>query len=320
MKLAFLGTGLATTLHTKTMKRVAPGVERWYVSRDPARADAALQRFGGAGALAGYENALDRPDIDVVLVALPPALHLTWTLQALDAGKHVILEKPPLLRSADFADVAAAARRANRQVLVAENYFYKPLAVMLRKTLSRGDLGEVRLIQLNALKQQSTGNWRDDVDLSGRGALFEGGIHWISLLANIGPTPARIVAVQAGDRRTLDRTTLTTLEYVEGGVATLAYSWELRGLVNGLRWSACYGTAGTLRFETNGLFAWQTGRRRRVWLSGPSDLLGYGAMLADFFEAIRQNRPPAYSLALAERDLRLVEEAYSFIERTQRGT
>ena len=55
----------------------------------------------------------------------------------------------------------------------------------------------------------------------------------------------------------------------------------------------------------------QTGRRRRLLVPGVGDLLGYKAMLADFFEAIRHNRPPAYTLALAERDLRLVEDAYA---------
>jgi len=312
--LAFLGTGLATALHSKTMRAVAPAVERWYASRDRSRAEAARARFGGAGAIAGYEAALASPDIDVVLIALPPSLHLDWTLRALEAGKHVILEKPPLLRSTDFATVADAARRANRQVMVAENYFYKPLARLLREAISRGDLGDIRFIQLNALKRQVTGDWRDDPAVTGHGALFEGGIHWVSLLASLGLTVSRVQAVQAGDRGGLDRSVQVTLEYAEGPVATLSYSWELGGLVNGVRWSACYGTAGTLRFETNGILAWQTGRRRRVTIPGLRDLAGYRAMLADFFEAIRQNRSPAYGLALAERDLRLVELAYSSLQ------
>ena len=314
MKLVFLGTGLAASLHSTTMKTVGRDVERWYASRDQSRAEQARTKFGGAGAIAGYDAALERADIDVVLVALPPSLHLEWTLRALDAGKHVILEKPPLLRSDQFAEVAAAGRRANRQILVAENYFYKPMARLLRQTFNRGDLGELRLIQLNALKGQTTGDWRDDAGLSGQGALFEGGIHWISFLANLGLTPSRIRASRAGARTGLDRSTVVTIEYAEGPVATLAYSWELRGLINGVRWSACYGTAGTLRFETNGLVAVQSGRRKRISVPGVSDLLGYRAMLADFFEAIRHNRAPAYALTLAERDLRLVEQAYSSID------
>jgi predicted dehydrogenase len=311
VKVAFLGTGLAATIHSKTMTAVAPTVERWYASREASRAEAARARFAGAGAITGYEAALERRDLDVVLVALPPSLHLEWTLRALDADKHVILEKPPLLRSEDFERVAAAARRANRQVMVAENYFYKPLARLLRETISRGDLGELRFIHLNALKRQATGDWRDDASLAGHGALFEGGIHWISLLASLGLTVTRVQAAQAGDRDALDRSVLVTLEYAEGAVATLSYSWELGGLVNGVRWSACYGTAGTLRFETNGILVWQSGRRRRIAVPGIRDLAGYRAMLADFFEAIRQNRSPAYDLALAQRDLRLVELAYS---------
>jgi UDP-N-acetylglucosamine 3-dehydrogenase len=311
LRLAFLGTGFVTGLHSRTMKSMAPGVERWYASRDRARAEAANAKYGGAGAFGSYAEALASPDITAVLIALPPALHLEWTMRALEAGKHVILEKPPLSRSADFAGVIAAAGRAQRQVLVAENYFYKPLAVALRRLIARGDVGDLRFIHINALKQQATGDWRDDVSLGGQGALFEGGIHWIALLASLGLRVERVRASRAGSRTGLDRSILVTLEYAEGPVATLAYSWEVRGLPNGVRWSACYGTAGTLRFETNGLLGFQTGRRRRVLVPGLVDLLGYRAMLADFFEAIRHNRAPAYSLTAAERDLRLVEDAYA---------
>lgn len=311
LKIALLGTGLAARLHSRTLKAVAPDVERWYASRDRTRADAAAAKFGGAGAVSPYERALERPDITAVLIGLPPALHLEWVLRALEAGKHVILEKPPFMDSADVDRVADAALRADRQVLVAENYFYKPLAGLLRRVIARGDLGDVRFLQLNALKGQKTGDWRDQPDLAGHGALYEGGIHWISLLTSLGLTVTRARAARPGPREGLDRNMLVTLEYAEGAVATLAYSWDLPGLVNGIRWSACYGTAGALRFETNGLVAVQAGRRRRIMIPGVVDLLGYRAMMADFLAAIRQNRPPAYSLDLARRDLALVEQAYA---------
>jgi predicted dehydrogenase len=313
VKLAFLGTGLAASIHSKTMKAVAPDVERWYASRDVARAESARKRFGGAGALAGYEAAIDRPDIDVVLIALPPSLHLEWTLRALARGKHVILEKPPLLRAADFRPVADAARQANRQVLVAENYYYKPLTALLRKIITRGDLGTLKFIHLNALKRQTTSDWRDDPNLNGPGALFEGGIHWVSFLASLGLKVRRIKASRAGTGA-VDRSVGVMFEYEEGAVATLAYSWDVPGAINGVRWSACYGTEGVLRFESNGLLAVQSGKRRRVHLTGVIDLLGYRAMLRDFFQAIHQNKPPAYTLALAERDLSLVEQAYASLQ------
>ncbi len=310
MHIALLGTGQAAAIHTKALRAVAPAVIRSYASRDGARAIEAARRFRGAGHFDSYEAALAAPAVDAVLIGLPPSLHLEWTLRALDAGKHVIVEKPPFLRSADVAQVEAAAARANRQVLVAENYFYKPLAALLRRVLSSGDLGDVRFVQLTALKRQTTSDWRDDPRLSGGGALFEGGIHWVSLLANIGLTPQRARAARPGPQTGPERNILVTIEYAEGAVATLAYSWDLPSLVNGVRFSRIYGTAGTLRFETNGILAIQTGRRMRVHLPGLADLAGYRAMHRDFLTAIAKNRPAAYDLRLAFRDLRLIEDAY----------
>ena len=310
MRLAILGAGLAARIHSKALQ-AAPGVERWYASRDDARGRASAARFKGTGHFASYESALASPHVDTVLVALPPALHLDWTLRAFEAGKHVVVEKPPFLTTVDFSRAVSAADRAGRQLLVGENYFYKPLTVLLRTVVRQGDLGEVRFIHVNALKRQSTGDWRDDASLTGGGALFEGGIHWISLLANVGLTPVRARAARVGGGSGLERNTLVTLEYGEGAAAALSYSWDLPSAINGLRVSRVYGTAGTLRFETNGLAALLWGRRKRVLVPGLMDLTGHRAMWLDFLSAIAENRPPAYHSALAMRDLRLVEDAYA---------
>jgi len=309
--IAFLGTGMAADLHTKTLRAIAPDVRRFYASRDDGRGAAAAARHAGAGHFADYAAAVESREVAVVLVALPPAAHLEWTLRALAAGKHVIVEKPPFLHAADFDEVASAASAARRQVLVAENYFYKPLAALLRSIVQSGDVGQIRFIHLNALKAQPTGNWRDDPALAGGGALFEGGIHWISLLANIGLTPARIHAALPGAGESADRNAAVTLEYEEGAVATLHYSWDLRGAINGVRFSQMYGTSGSVFFETNGILAVVTGRRRRVAMRGLTDLAGYRGMMTDFLQSIRANRAPAYDLARARRDVRLIEEAYA---------
>jgi predicted dehydrogenase len=106
-----------------------------------------------------------------------------------------------------------------------------------------------------------------------------------------------------------------TIEYAEGAVATLAYSWDLPGMINGVRMSRILGTDGVLRFETNGLFAALNGRRHRLSFPGFADLAGYRAMMADFLAAIEANRPPKYDLSLARRDLALVEQAYASIHK-----
>ncbi len=313
LRIAFLGSGVATGLHTRTLQAVAPQVKRSYASREASRAAIAAARHGGSP-FPSYEAAVASSDVDAVVVALPPALHLEWTLRALSAGKHVIVEKPPFLTTAEFDRASAAAGRTGRHLLVAENYFYKPLAGLLRTVISSGDLGGVRFIQLNALKRQPTGDWRDDRSLSGGGALFEGGIHWVSLLANIGLTPARVRAARAEPQGDVERSVLVTIEYTEGAVATLSYSWDLPGLINGIRMSRMFGTAGSLRFETNGLCAVLAARRYRVFLPGVTDLRGYRAMWLDFLGTIAENRPPAYRSDLARRDLQLVEDAYASLQ------
>ena len=191
------------------------------------------------------------------LVALPPAAHLEWTLRALAAGKHVIVEKPPFLHAADFDEVVSAASAGRRQVLVAENYFYKPLAALLRTIVQGGDVGEIRFIHLNALKAQPTGNWRDDPPLAGGGALFEGGIHWVSLLANIGLTPSRIHAALPGAGQSADRNAAVTLEYAggRGGDAAL--------LVGPARRDQRRALLADLRHVGFGLFRDQRRARRR---------------------------------------------------------
>jgi UDP-N-acetylglucosamine 3-dehydrogenase len=310
--LTFLGCGFATRLHSRTLKGRGRDFVRYYASRDAARAEEYRRRFGGEGAFGSYDAALGDPRVHVALVATPPASHLELTLAALAAGKHVILEKPPLMRSADFDAVADAAHRAGRRVFVAENYYYKPMAEALRGVLARGEIGEPLILSVSALKEQRTGDWRDRPDLAGGGALFEGGIHWVNFMANLGPRVRRVRGFRPGRRgEGPERTMVVVFEYEGGAVGTLYHSWEIGSPLRGLRLSAIYGTRGTATFESNGLMLAVRGRRRRLKVPDPRDLLGYRAMFEDFLRSLRSGEAPRFDLPAARRDLELVEAAYA---------
>jgi predicted dehydrogenase len=310
LHMAILGCGSAARLHSRTLRSLRSEVRCSYASRNLDKAKALEQSFGGRQAFGSYEEALDS-DADLIFIALPPNQHLDWTLAALEAGKNVIVEKPAFPRSSDFDTVQSACEKAGRRVLVAENYYYKPLARLLRRLLGQGVVGDVLFINLNALKRQETNDWRDDAELATGGALLEGGIHWINLLANIGLTPRRARGHRPGEPEGLERNALVTLEYEEGAVATFQYSWDLGWLVNGIRTSRIYGREGTIRFETNGLFVLVGGRRKRLYFPGIRDLAGYHAMFRDFFACLRGEREPEMTLARAKRDAELVEQAYA---------
>ena len=310
MKLVFLGCGRIARAHAKRLKRHEADISLGFASREPARAQQFANELGGT-AYESYDAAIAAPDVDIVAVVTPPSEHLAQTLAALAAGKHVVLEKPPLPHASDFDAVEAAAKSSGKQVFVAENYQYKPLLVRLRKLLAEEVVGDVLFVQINAIKKQANaGDWRNDPALALGGALYEGGIHWIDFMASMGMRVRRVRGAKPAGAA-LERSMLVTFEYEEGAVGTLAYSWEVPSTAKGLRLSKIYGRAGTITFETNGLWVFAHGTKTRFYVPGLLDLAGYKAMWADFVRAWKTGEPPVMTLAQARRDLELVEAAYA---------
>jgi predicted dehydrogenase len=292
------------------LRKLAPQVGRFYASRTPATADQYRRELGGAGAFGSYAEALADPRIDAVVVATTPDTHRALTLESLDAGKHVVVEKPAFLRAADFDRVRSVEAHSGKRVMVAENYCYKPLARALREAIGSGALGEVRFLHLVAVKQQRTHGWRDDAQISGGGALFEGGVHWVDLLANVGLEVASVRGYRPGPVDGLERSMLVVVRYTSGGIGMLTHSWEVPSPLRGLRVSRVYGTAGAAAFESNGIFLLFTGKRTRLSVPGLRDITGNRGMWTDFLDVIRTGREPVMTTARAQRGLEIVEQAY----------
>lgn len=314
IRIAFLGCGYATEIHSKTLQAFQ-GVRRFYASRDENQAKLYNKKFEGHGYFAGYESAMESSDIDAVLIATPPTTHLKLAEKALKAGKHVIVEKPPFLNSADFNSIEKIRRECSCQLMVAENYFYKPVAIRLRQILQKNEIGDVLFLHVNALKLQKTGNWRDDPALSGYGALFEGGIHWINFMGNIGLTINRIEGHQPLPKGDMEKSMMVSLDYEEGAVGALYYSWEVPSLFKGLRISRIYGREGSITFESNGIFILVKGRRKRLIFPGIRDISGYRGMFIDFLQALHSGNQPQYNLNLAKKDIKLIEAVYESAKR-----
>ncbi|MBV6522848.1 MAG: Inositol 2-dehydrogenase/D-chiro-inositol 3-dehydrogenase [Gemmatimonadaceae bacterium] len=307
---AFLGCGAITRRHSRLLRTIS-AARRFHASRDPSRAVAANVELRGDGAFDSYEAALADARVTCAVIASPPSTHRPLALEALAAGKDVVVEKPAFLTSADVDDVLAAAASNNRMALVAENYHYKPLVGALREIVASGDLGVVRFIHVNALKRQVAPGWRDDVALAGGGALFEGGVHWVHLMASLGLTVRRVRAsrpdAQSGSP---ERSMLVTFDYEGGAVGTLAHSWEIPAPFGGVRFSGIFGTEGSAHFESNGLVLWQRGRRARMRMPGLRDFLGFRGMWRDFVRTLETRRQPLMTVEAARRDLALIEQAY----------
>ena len=180
------------------------------------------------------------------------------------------------------------------------------------RLLADGVVGDVLFVLVNAIKRQVTSGWRDDATQALGGALYEGGIHWIDFMANLGMQVRAARGLAPGGLRDgIDRSMLVTFDYAGGAVGTLAYSWEVPSTAKGLRLSKIYGKKGTITFESNGLWILVHGTRTRFHVPGLRDLAGYRAMWTDFVRAWREGGDAAFTLDHARRDLELVEAAYA---------
>src|SRR5262245_6477891 len=102
LRLAFLGCGFITRVHSRHLRALGGTIAASYASRDKARSDEYCRRYGGAGSFSDYTAAIEDPAIEAVVIAVPPRFHLDLTLQALAAGKHVLVEKPAFPALADY--------------------------------------------------------------------------------------------------------------------------------------------------------------------------------------------------------------------------
>ena len=292
-----------------------------YASRDLKKAEEYCRKHGGVSSFADYGAAIADPNIDAVVVAVPPRFHLDLTLQALEAGKHVLVEKPAFLRLEDYETVRRARDRANRVVLVGENDHYKPLAVVLRRVLAEGAIGEMvfALFTSIAHRLKAADDWRNDETMAGGDAFFEEGIHWLHLAGSLGP---KITSIQgyrpAGSSQGPDRrvkSMMVAFRYDNDAMGSLYYSREIPSLLRGLRLSKIFGRRGVITFESNGLFVAVRGQGLpRLIIPGYRDIRGYQAMYRDFARAIRERTAPEMSLERAMEDQRLMDQVYASIE------
>jgi predicted dehydrogenase len=317
LRIAFLGCGFITEVHSRHLRTMPDTWVPSYASRDLARAERFRARFGGLTAYDGYAAALEDPDIDAVVIAVPPRWHLELALAAIAGGKHVLVEKPAFLDSGDYHQAVKARDEHGVSVLVGENDHYKPLARTLRRLLAAGTIGDLVLASFTTVadKPKPADDWRNDETLAGGDAFFEEGVHWLHLAGSLGPRIVRISghrpspATEPGGTDRRGRSQLVAFDYDTGAVGALFYSREVPSLLHGVRLSKLYGRRGVITFESNGAaVVVRTRGLPRVVHPGWRDIRGYRAMYLDFAAAIRAGKQPEMSLELALADHELIEQ------------
>ena len=222
-------------------------------ARDAGRAQTFGLRHGIPAAYGSYEELLAAPDVDAVYVPLPNSLHAPWTLRAIDAGKHVLCEKPFTSNAAEALTVSAAAERSGLVVMEAMHYRYHPLVRRMAALLADGAIGVPSHAQAwTRWPVEDPGDIRYDYGLGG-GALMDGGCYAIDCLRLVGsaadagdPSVHAAVADPMPDRVT-DRATAARVAFASGLTAWFESAFTRDG--DFLADVHVIGSEGTLRLR-----------------------------------------------------------------------
>ena len=144
----------------------------------------------GADGTAAHEALLADPEVDVVYLALPHAMHLRWALAALEAGKPMLCEKPAVLSEAEAVAIVEASRRTDTLFLEAMKCRFVPLHARVRALLDGSELGRIQRIECVQHVDYGEGDLRYLEDPVGGGALYDLGCYpmsWVEELTDGGP-------------------------------------------------------------------------------------------------------------------------------------
>jgi predicted dehydrogenase len=307
--LVILGCGWIARRHAEAARRL--GVPLVFASRDVERARVYARRFGGVAAFGSYEDAVRDPRVAGAIVCTPHDRHLADARLALDAGHHVLIEKP-IARSLEEADeIIAAAERAGRALMVAEQFHFMPAFRRVKALLEGGALGDVREIHLVARGLARRTGWRAEREAMGGGALIDGGIHYVHNLRWWGGGVQRVFAlrppqtVAMGGEDAVD----VLAELAGGAVGVLSNSLGAPGVPK-FQWSTVTGSRATCFADNRGrVVAIRGSGRSRLWWFG-RDSRGYEAMLRIFRQSMACGRAAEMDGHAGAADLAVVVAAY----------
>jgi len=196
---AVVGTGFVGPFHVDAVRRGGYGEVVVVAGSDLERTQRKAQALGVARATSDLASILDDPEIDVLHICTPNDTHVDIARRALEAGKHVVVEKPLALTSADARSLEQLAVECRLHAAVAFTYRGYPMVRRARQAVADGEIGSVRLVHggylQDWLSDESDFNWRLEPEAGRSRAVADIGSHWFDTAEYI--SGHRITAVLA---------------------------------------------------------------------------------------------------------------------------
>jgi predicted dehydrogenase len=292
-------------------------------ARDPQRARRYAAKHEIPKVHASYEALIADPDIDAIYNPLPNGLHAQWSLRAIEAGKHVLCEKPFTANAAEAREVADAGKDAGVVVTEAFHYRYHPLAERMRVIAHGGDLGAIQEIRTSmCFPLPKFSDIRYQYDLAG-GAMMDAGCYALHCLRLLGTGDPEVVAARALLRSpTVDRAMSADFRFPGGARGHLETSmWSRRVLNLSAKVVGERGTMQVFNFVApqyyNLLSLTIDGQTRRERVRGGAT---YTLQLRGFAASVLRGEPSLTPAEDAVTTMRIIDGIYVAAGLPPRGT
>lgn len=320
MNVAIIGCGLIGQKRAKTLgglKLVA------CVDTVRERAESLAAQFPGCVALTDWHDVMKRPDIDIIIVATLHATLAEIGLAAVEAGKHILLEKPAGRRAHELDPIIHAANTTGALIRVGFNHRYHRAFRKARELVDQGELGDLMFLRARYGHGGRVGydkEWRAQPALSGGGELIDQGVHLIDLARWFLGDFSEV----NGHAQTyywdmpVDDNSFLMLKTPQKQIAFLhasctewknLFSFELYGKKGKIDITGLGGSYGIERISFYKMSALMGPPETFMWEYPMADN-SWEIEFAEFIEDIQQNRQPAAGIHDAHAALKIVEDIY----------
>lgn len=252
LRFAIFGCGVIAKTHARALREIdgAQLIACADINFPAAEAFAAEQ---GIRTEPDWPSLLHCSDIDVICICTPSGTHAPLAIDALNAGKHVVLEKPMALNTAQCDEIIAAADRSHARITVISQLRTSPDILRAKKLLESNAVGKITMVQLHMCYYRDPayyhGSWRGTKAMDGGGALMNQGVHGVDLIQFLlGPVKqVRSVVRTLLHQIEVEDTVAAALEFENGAVGVITASTATHPGYD--REIKIYGTRGGMEFK-----------------------------------------------------------------------
>jgi predicted dehydrogenase len=320
VRLGIIGAGsIAQIAHVPSFKKTKDCELLALADRDVRKLRHLGDRYGIPQLYTDYQK-LVRSNLDAVVICTPTYLHVPMALEALGYGKHVFIEKPLALNATSAQELASAAEKNGRVVMVGLNYRFRPDAQVLKRLIDENELGEIYYMKagwLQRMTHSAMDSWKYRKRFAGGGALLNLAAHMLELILWF-EEKKRVVAVDSLVYKKLEEgevedSAFVLLKFSDDSSATIEVSWTLIHEKD-LTYLNVFGTEGAALLYPLRIHKLMLGNpvnvTPRLRSVGNPFKLSYDLQASHFIECVKKGEKPCTGVEEGLLMAKIIDAAY----------